>query len=226
MAERFAATGSVAATPAAPAAGPPWASAAEVGPPSGFEAGAQLVQHAARLLELARQLLHGIHALFGGTHGGLGDGHGARHGLGVRVRKRDGQLAHAQFARHFLRAPGKHHVGPALRRASHLYVAHADASRKACAQRLDHGLLRGEPRGEMHFGRRLVQAVGAFLVRIHLAREAGRAFQDALHARDVHDVHSQAHGPVDALAHSHVLLLQSNHRFLSVSEGRRGASNS
>ena len=114
----------------------------------------QVVEHGARLLELARQLLHGIAPLLLRPHRPLGDGHGARHRIGVRMRQRKRQLTHAERLRHLLGAAGEHGVRTALRCAANLHVAHADALREARAQRLDRGLLSGEPRSHIGNGTR------------------------------------------------------------------------
>ena len=157
----------------------------------------QVVEHGARLLELARQLLHRVAPLLLRAHRPLGDGHGARHRIGVRIRQRKRQLAHAERLRHLLGTAGEHGVRATLRRSAHFYIARADALGEARAQRLEHRLLRREARGVMDGRLRGGIAIAALLGAEHLARERGRPLEDLAHTLDLHDVHAQAHGPLD-----------------------------
>ena len=93
----------------------------------------------------------------------------------------------------------QHHEGATLRVAAHFHVVVGDAAREPGAQRLQHGLLRGEARSVMHLGVRRGLAVGAFLLGEHLLAKAGRALQDAAHAGNFHDVHAKSHRALDAL---------------------------
>ena len=152
----------------------------------------EVVEHAAQLLEAGGQLLARRWLVLDARTAFLGDGDGVCHGRVVRAAQRKRQLLDTELGGDLFRAAVEHGVGTPALLVDNLDVGHLDAAREPRAQRLEHGLLRGEEHGVVDGGAVVRLGVRALLLAEHPARERRRAHDDLLHARDLDDVDAQA----------------------------------